>query len=63
MAKTKKENGTKQPKLHEIIDKLDAYREQLSKSPKVGSMKFQHMQSALHCYGAEREKNAVAWMK
>jgi hypothetical protein len=69
--KKKKEVGTKQPELQEIIDKLDAYRKQLSESPKIGSMKFQHMQSALHwakqivrdCYGAEREKNAIAWMK
>jgi len=70
MAK-KKEVGKRQPELQEIIDKLDIYRKQLSENKKIGSMKFQHMQAALHwakqiirdCYEAPREKNAVAWMK
>lgn len=71
MAKKKKESGTKQPELQEIIDKIEEYRKQLADNPKISPTKFHHMQNALHwakqivrdCYGAEREKNALAWIK
>lgn len=71
MPKKKIEVGTKQPELQEIIDKLDAYRLQLNDNQKVSATRFSHMQEALHwakqivrdCYGAEREKNAIAWIK
>jgi uncharacterized coiled-coil protein SlyX len=67
----KKEIGKTKPELQEIIDKLEQYKQQLYDSSEIGSMKFQHMQSALHwakqivrdCYGAPREKNSVAWIK
>lgn len=71
MPKKKIEVGTKQPELQEIINRLEEYRTQLNDNPKVSSTRFAHMQEALHwakqivrdCYGAEREKNAIAWIK
>lgn len=70
MAK-KKEIGKRKPELQEILNKLEDYREELFENPKVGSMKFSHMQTALHwakqivrkCYDATPEKNAKAWVK
>lgn len=67
----KKEIGTKQPELQEIIDKIEEYRKQLAESKRVSSTRFSHMQEALHwakqivrdCYGAERENGAIAWIK
>lgn len=43
----KKEKGTRQPELQEIIDALDKCRDRLHKSDSVGPMKFSHFQSAL----------------
>jgi hypothetical protein len=65
------EKGSKQPELQEIIDKLEKYRQQLFDNPKISSTKFANMQTTIHwakqivrdCYGAEREKNAIAWIK
>lgn len=67
----KKEKGTKQPELEEVIDKLEEYRLQLFNDSVTSSTKFSHMQTALHwakqairdCYGAKRESGAVAWVK
>jgi hypothetical protein len=71
MSESKKEKGTRQPELQEVIDKLEEYREQLADNPKVSATRFSHMQIALHgakqivrdCYGAEREKGAKAMIK
>ena len=71
MPKKKIEVGTKQPELQEIINRLEEYRIQLNDNPKVSATRFAHMQEALHwakqivrdCYGAEREKNAIALIK
>jgi hypothetical protein len=70
MAKPKKEKGTRQPELHEIIEALDKYKDNLHKSKTVGPMKFMQMQSALFgakqivrdLYGAPR-KGETAWIK
>lgn len=70
-AKPKKEVGTKHPELHEIIESLDGYRQQLMDDPKCSSTRFNHMQTALHFakqlirihYGAPTEKRAIAWVK
>jgi len=66
----KKEIGTRQPELQEIIDALEDYREQLFKSEYVSATKFHHMQGAIHntknvirqLYGAKL-KSDVAWVK
>lgn len=66
-----KEVASEQPKLSDILDRIEEYRKQLHDSPKVSATKFGHMQTALHwakqivrdCYGVEREKNATAWVK
>lgn len=67
----KKEKGTRQPELQEILNNLDAYRLQLFNDSTTSATKFKHMQSAIHsakqivrdCYGAKREKGALAWVK
>lgn len=69
MAK-KKEIGTVQPELHEVIKALNRYKLKLYKSKEISSTKFMAMQSAifgakcivLDVYGAPR-KGEKAWIK
>lgn len=66
----KKETGTRQPELQEIIDALDKYKKALHANKEIGPLKFMYMQHALFgakqvirdLYGAPR-KSELAWIK
>lgn len=66
----KKETGTKQPELHELIKALNRYKTKLYKSEDISPTKFMAMQSAIFgakcivrdLYGAPR-KGERAWIK